>query len=281
MELCQLHERFIMERRYLRNVSKATITFYQSCFKALPLNPENYKADLVLGIQRLQGREVQARSINDYIRGNKAFLRWCHEEGIVKEPIKLHWLKEERKVIQTLSDGHVQALLAFRSVGVNLHRAHLIALTIIDTGLRASEGLGLTKEAVDMDNLIVKVIGKGGKHRLVPFSFELRKSLYHFWKTCNPNIYVFGTKNNTKLSVRNLNRDFKILGKKCGITSVRFSPHTLRHTFAVNWIRKGGDLYQLSRVLGHSNISTTALYLKSLGVADLAVTSQRVSLLAR
>ncbi len=54
--MLELHERFLQERRYFRNVSPATITFYQSCFKGLPLHPESWKSDLLAGIERLKGR---------------------------------------------------------------------------------------------------------------------------------------------------------------------------------------------------------------------------------
>ncbi len=56
------------------------------------------------------------------------------------------------------------------------------------------------------------------------------------------------------------------LGGKCGITGVRFSPHTLGHSFAVNYLRNGGNLKYLRRILGHSSLSTTQRYLRSLGV---------------
>ena len=61
--------------------------------------------------------------------------------------------------------------------GCNLSRAHLLALLLLDTGLRFSEALGLRWENVDLESLLVKVVGKGGKHRAVPISFEGRKAL--------------------------------------------------------------------------------------------------------
>ena len=73
MQLCGPHERFAQEQQYFKNVSPATITFYQSCFKALPLNPETWKTDLRAGIERPKAKSIQARSIDDYIRGNRRF----------------------------------------------------------------------------------------------------------------------------------------------------------------------------------------------------------------
>jgi site-specific recombinase XerD len=280
LELGTLHERFILERRYLRNVSPATITFYQSCFKALPLRPEHYKADLVLGVQALKARNVQPRSINDYIRGNKAFLRWCQEERIVKEPIKLSWLKEEQKVLATLSAEQVQRIIHWKPVGSNFMRAHAVCLTILDTGVRISECLNLSRPDLDFENMILRVLGKGNKHRLVPMSIELRKVLFRY---CGKHEHqlAFSTRNGTRITTRNFQRDMKLMGKRLGLTGVRFSPHTLRHTFAVGYLRAGGNLFYLSKILGHTSVKTTERYLQSLGIEDLQKVHSSLSLLTK
>ncbi|MDP8980054.1 MAG: site-specific integrase [Acidobacteriota bacterium] len=72
----------------------------------------------------------------------------------------------------------MKALIAFRPTGTNATRAHMAALAILDTAVRASELLGIMPDAIDWDSLVLKVLDKGNKHRLVPFSFELRKRLY-------------------------------------------------------------------------------------------------------
>jgi site-specific recombinase XerD len=132
-----------------------------------------------------------------------------------------------------------------------------------------------------MDNLILKVVGKGNKHRLVPFSVELRKALWKSLARRQDPVFIFGTKNHTKVTVRNIERDFKALGNQLGITGVRFSPHTLRHSFAVGYLRKGGNLFYLSKILGHSSVKTTERYLQSLGIEDLQAVHNSLSLLTR
>jgi integrase/recombinase XerD len=82
---------------------------------------------------------------------------------------------------------------------------------------------------------------------------------------------------NTPVTVRNFERDLKVLGAKLGISGVRFSPHTLRHTFACEYLRRGGNLEYLRRILGHSSILTTQKYLRSLGVADLQAAHEGLS----
>jgi site-specific recombinase XerD len=164
---------------------------------------------------------------------------------------------------------------------VNETRTHTAALLILDGGYRISEVLALPYEAVDFDNLAVKVRGKGGKHRLVPLSAEMRKKLFRFaGKRSGPGVLVFGTRRNTLVTVRNFERDLKVIGEKLGITGVRFSPHTLRHSFAACYLKNGGNLFYLSKILGHSTVKTTERYLQSLQIGDLQAVYDRLSPMA-
>jgi integrase/recombinase XerD len=93
--------------------------------------------------------------------------------------------------------------------------------------------------------------------------------------------YLLPTRSGGKVSVRNIERDFKTLFKQIGIEGVRASPHTIRHSFAVCYLRNGGNLEFLRRILGHSSLITTQKYLRSLGVEDLAAVHNSLSPLAR
>ena len=184
-------------------------------------------------------------------------------------------------MISTLSGDQIKRMLNFRPKGTNQTRTQTAALLMLDGGYRLSEVLGLRYENCDFDNLMVKVRGKGGSHRLVPLSTDMRKMLYRFAsKYSAPGRLLFGTRNNTMVTVRNFERDFKLIGEKIGITGVRLSPHTLRHTFAVSYLRAGGNLFYLSRVLGHTSVKTTERYLQSVGVDDLQAVHDRLSPLA-
>ena len=150
---------------------------------------------------------------------------------------------------------------------------------LLDTGLRIEEALSLQRDQLDLENLLVKVKGKGEKHRIVPMSFELRKVLYR-WLSRHESSRIFPTVQGRRLTQRKLLRDLKLLGKKLGVNGVRVSFHTFRHTFAVNYLRSGGNLFYLSKILGHSSVTTTERYLQSLGVEDLRAVHDRLSLLS-
>jgi integrase/recombinase XerD len=273
----ELFEQFIQERVYLKGVSPKTVISYQCAFKAFGGATES-KSAMMQRIAELRAKGISPISVNTYLRHLKAYLRWMEQEGHTKEPLRVQFLKTESKVLSTLSPEHIKRLLGFRPRGINQSRTHTAAMLMLDCGLRISELLGLQFEHCDFDNLVVKVKGKGGKHRLVPVSADMRKALYRYaTKHSGVGKLLFGTRNNTRVTVRNFGRDFKRVGAALGITGVRLSPHTLRHTFACEYLRRGGNLEFLRRILGHSSILTTQKYLRSLGVEDLQAAHEGLS----
>jgi integrase/recombinase XerD len=273
-----LIEQFIRERTYLKGVSQNTLHWYRDSFHAFQ-DATHSKEAIVQRISELMVRGVKAVSINTYLRCINAYLRWLHlEHG--HDLIKIPRLKEEQKVLVTFAPVQVKALLTFKPKGRNQARAHAASCLILDTGLRISEALGIQRDDIDLDNMFIRVTGKGNKQRLVPMSLELRKLLFR-WTQRHPKGLVFATRIGTRLTVRNFQRDFKALCARLAITDVRCSPHTLRHTFAVSYLRAGGNLFYLSKILGHTTVTTTQRYLQSLGIDDLKAVHDRLSLLTR
>ncbi len=127
--------------------------------------------------------------------------------------------------------------------------------------------------------MLVTIMGKGRKERKVPFSFELRKILYRYMQR-EKRKYAFGTNRQTACTTRNLQRDLVAICKKM-FSGVRCSWHTLRNTMAARYLRAGGNIYYLSKILGHSSVKTTEVYLRSLGVEDLLAVHNGLSLLSR
>jgi integrase/recombinase XerD len=282
-------QQYVEDRKYIRNVSPKTLSWYQDAWKAFGPHLEPILASggpvregVRAGVVALSQKGVRPVSVNSYLTCVRAYLWWLFNEGHLKEKPKVQLLKCETKIIATFSQSQIQALLNFKPKGTNLTRAHTVALVLLDTGLRISEALGLELTSADFDNLNLTVRGKGNKQRLVPISFEGRKVLYKFiQRRRTPGPYIFGTRNGTKVTVRNFLRDFKALGKRLGLMGVRVSPHTLRHTFAVSYLRSGGNIYYLSKILGHTSVRTTERYLQSLGIQDLQAVHNRLSLLGR
>jgi integrase/recombinase XerD len=268
---------FITERRYLKNVSPKTILWYEQSFRSFG-GALDSKSAIVSRIAVLRQRGVSAISVNSWLRCINAYFRWLHTEH-GRELIRIPRLQEERKVLATLSPEQIKRLLQYRPKGKNRTKAHLTACVILDCGLRISEALSLTWEQVDLDNLCLKVKGKGSKERLVPVSLELRKMLFR-WHQKQKEALVASTRNGTRVTTRNFQRDLKDLCARIGLTGVRTSPHTLRHTFAVSYLRNGGNLFYLSKILGHTSVKTTERYLQSLQIGDLQAVHDRLSVLS-
>jgi integrase/recombinase XerD len=185
MNLASLEQAFITERRYLKNVTRKTLSWYACSFSAFRPFLANVKGEddlkpmVKTAVLELAERGLSPVSINVYLRCLNAFMKWLHDEEHIGVPIRIAPLKTEKKVLAVLTPEQVQQLVAYRPRGKNEIRAHTLALLILDTGMRADEALNVRKQDVDLDNLLVTVIkGKGQKQRIVPFSFQLRRVLF-------------------------------------------------------------------------------------------------------
>jgi integrase/recombinase XerD len=268
-------ERFIQERVYLKNVSPQTVRYYRWVHRAFAHFIERPTQNgLLERIIELKEGGLSPTAINTYLRGLKAYLRWAGFE------IRVQFLKTEHKVIATFHPEQVRRLVTFKPTGVNAVRVHMLACLILDTGLRIDEALKLRRADIDFDNLSILVRGKGRKERRVPMSMELRKRLYRY-QLKNSHDAVFSTSGGVAISQRNSLRDLKCMCDQLAIKGVRTSWHTLRHTFAAEYLRRGGNLFYLSRILGHADIKTTQVYLRSLGIEDFRAVHDGLSMLTR
>jgi integrase/recombinase XerD len=286
MNLASLEQAFITERRYLKNVTRKTLSWYACSFSAFRPFLANVKGEddlkpmVKTAVLELAERGLSPVSINVYLRCLNAFMKWLHDEEHIGVPIRIAPLKTEKKVLAVLTPEQVQQLVAYRPRGKNEIRAHTLALLILDTGMRADEALNVRKQDVDLDNLLVTVIkGKGQKQRIVPFSFQLRRVLFKHsaTQTVPHSELVFCTSSGKALTQRNALRDLKGIGQRIGAPHIRF--HLLRHTFATEYIRTGGSVAMLRKILGHSSIATTMIY-EHLQTEDLKNVHHQHSILA-
>lgn len=282
-----LENQFITQGVYLRGWSPKTVETYRLSLAAFSralagltepasISPARLSQFVVwMRDQRLThgGCNVRIRSVNSY-------LGWLREAGHLPEHLRIKLLPNPPKPHTTFSDADLRGLLNYRPVTWSQRRAWTLAILLLDTGMRISEALSLEREHVDLDALVLSVIGKGSRIRLVPISVEGRKSLFR-WLTGTEGRYVLGTRRGRLWSRRNAYRDLTRLCRSAGITAAHVNPHAFRHCFAVSYVRNGGDIYRLSRILGHSSLSTTQVYLRSMGLEHLREGHAKYSPLGR
>lgn len=280
-----MFDQFIKELQYLKNLSPLTIKSYRQAYgRYCKYSGENdilpTKASLNQFVIKMREAGLKPTSCNISIRAINSYLGWLHENEFVKERFKIKQLKEERKVIKPYTDEELQRILRFKPKDFYEHRLAVLAAPLIDTGIRIEEALTLKTSGLDLYNQLLRIKGKGSKERIVPFSFELRKLLVLYLKKRlnKAGDYVFCATTGSRLSYRNILRDWERLCRKLGISYRSF--HQLRHNFGLNFIREGGDISELRRLLGHSSITTTQLYV-NLQTEDLKRAHMKTSILSR
>jgi integrase/recombinase XerD len=272
----ELFAKFVKEKTYLTNVSSRTITFYWSSWKiCAPYLPEkvedlNESALKGLVVSLREEKKQKAKSVNTYVSAINSFLTWLKEEKYTQEHFKIKKLKLEQTIFRVFTEKHIKTILDYKPTNAYEWRLWAILCLLIDTGMRIDECLKLKERDINFESLALIVKGKGGKERFIPFSPPMRKILIRYFKEKNKrevkSDLAFPSFTGNEQIQRNVLKDMKNFCEKLGIEGVRVSPHTLRHSFAIWYLVNGGDLYTLSRILGHSSITVTQIYLRSMGI---------------
>lgn len=277
---------FIQERRYLKNVSPSTVSWYTHAFKWLPSESPS-QDELKDAVMRMCEQGLKATGCNANIRAINAYLHWStgaeRKCGAGCNHLRISQLKEPQNIPPTFTAAQITLLVNWKPKAKNFYqrRLHLLALLLLDTGCRISEALTLYVRDVDLDNMLITLDGKGRKQRIVPFSFALRRAVHRFTMDFNrkPDSLLFATRQDTRVGRMTTLRGVKILCEQLGFAPPPRTLHAFRHTFAVNYLRKGGSVFHLQKVLGHSSLEMTRRY-ANLVTADLQAVHQRISLLA-
>ena len=273
-----LHDDFVKHGTYLRNWQPTTIRTYRQGLNSLGIECPT-KADLDAWVIRLREQGLTPGGCNMYVRTVNSYLTWLHEEAHVSARLRVKLLRAPLRQHTLLSPADVRCLLRFQARTKGEHRTKALILLLLDTGIRITETLTLERAKVRLDDMLITVWGKGAKEPTVPFSLELRPVLYRWLQRAPASPFVFSTASGARLTYRNAFREVRAVCERAGVR-VACHPHLFRHQFAANYIKHGGDIYRLSRLLGHTAITTTQAYLRSLGVEELRDGRERLTPLA-
>ncbi|WP_430408795.1 tyrosine-type recombinase/integrase [Kordia sp.] len=280
MNIELLLEDFCYYSSYIRGVSDMTTKRYRekvgAFCRTMEVNTTDELNEKVVHNYFLIGRVQKKWSVatyRTYYMTLKVFFNWCVTKKHLEENFieNLELPKREKSLPKAMKKRDALFLLEVVYNYPYTHRFlkyrnHAMFSMFLFTGLRKNELLNLKLNDVDLENLTVFVRqGKGNKDRIIPISYTLAQSLKKYLlerkkqrKTC-PEFFVSS----------NRNKGYSENGLKLLVNQLReasglyFTIHTLRHTFATLMLEGGCDIFSLSKMMGHSDIKTTTIYLSS------------------
>ncbi|HAZ07370.1 MAG TPA: hypothetical protein DCZ01_02355 [Elusimicrobia bacterium] len=274
------------------NLAAGSITWYRHILKDL--------AAFLAESEARELKEVSPALLRDHLSGLRrrghasetvfrtyggircAFRFWMREGMIARNPMELvERPRRERALIRPMSPEQATRLLdtpdARSWEGV---RDRAMMMLMLDSGLRISEVLSLDSGRVDWLNCSAIVMGKGRKERSVPFSARTAQALLEYARARSQRpakaAQFFLGRTGKPICRSKMRKLILRYGQQAGIEGVRLSPHTLRHTFAVLYVRNGGDSFSLQEILGHSTLEMTRQYV-NLARRDVAEQHKKFS----
>ncbi len=218
-------------------------------------------------IQSMLDKGLSRGTIRIRMRAIRAFCNFLEREEIIEaSPMKDAEIpKVPARYPEIISNAQARKLMsaARRTTWTGIRNRSMLGM-FLDTGMRLSELIGLDLEDVDLRSGTVRIrSGKGDKERHVYMGRALLRTMRKwievrgFHQEGTP---FYLTKDGNRLDLRNVERIVERIAKRANLSGIRITPHILRHTFATHYIQNGGDPFSLQRILGHSDIKTTMIY---------------------
>ena len=224
-------------------------------------------------IQGKVHKNWSAKTIRNRLQALKLYLDWCVRNKLIAiNPVaEIDLPKLPKKIPRHLTLEQSEHLLDWtRNFRYSYKFERLRAIAIISlfiySGIRLQELLNLRTEDLRFDDRSVFIkSGKGDKDRLIPMGFDLYRALQAYLKDRdrlkrqNPHFFL-SLSADQPMQYQSVKRLVEKLRKKSGIY---FTPHMLRHTFATLMLEGGADIFAISKMMGHSDIKTTTIYLSA------------------
>lgn len=229
-----------------------------------------------------QERGLSSSYIVGGVRTLRAWFNWMQDEGFLEDnPMdKVRTPKQQQRIIEPLETEEIRRLLkAVDGNSVSAVRNRAIILMLLDCGLRVSELCALDANDVDIKGGWVRVReGKGWKERKVPIGGSLRRALWQYNavrpQTMGGNNRFFLTTDGWPMSTERVRKMLVRKGLKAGVDNVH--PHRFRHSFALHYLRNGGDALTLRMLMGHTTLQMVSKYVQ-LASADLKAAHAKAS----
>jgi integrase/recombinase XerD len=212
---------------------------------------------------------ARPRSTARQLSSFRRFFRYLVRESVIREDptAEIAMPKIGRSLPKSLTEEEVEALLGAPQVSDPLgHRDRTMLEVLYATGVRVSELVNLRHAQVNLNQGVIRIVGKGNRERLIPLGEEAMRWLNEFARGPRGEIllerqsdYLFPTRRGDRMTRQAFWHIIKRYARKAGVTK-ELSPHTLRHAFATHLLNHGADLRVVQMLLGHSDLSTTQIY---------------------
>ena len=214
--------------------------------------------------------------MQNYHKHLRAFFNWLLNEEVISEsPMERISVPVARSnQIQPFTPEQVRAILDAARHSKHKRRDEALVALLLDSGVRVSEACGLRVKDIDWHNHRCTVLGKGNKTRTAPLGRSSSRLLWQYLKEerRGPDEPLFlsdrGQRTGEALTRNGMFQLIQRLGQRAGLEAIRCSPHTFRHTFAVMFLRAGGNSFTLKEILGHTSLHITNRYV-ALAQADI------------
>jgi len=273
----QVIDRFLDAIWMERGLSENTLGAYRADLLALNTRLTGKGVDLVSASKsdildyiswRVEGG-AKPRSTARQLSSFRRFFRYLLREGVISDDptAQIAMPKIGRALPQSLTEEEVDALLGAPNVSESLgHRDRAMLELLYATGVRVSELINLKMSQVNLNQGVLRIVGKGDRERLIPLGDEAQDWLKEFMDGPRVEIllerqseYLFPTRRGDRMTRQAFWHIIKRYAKKAGV-SKKLSPHTVRHAFATHLLNNGADLRVVQLLLGHSDVSTTQIY---------------------
>jgi len=205
-------------------------------------------------------------------RALRAMWNWAvRDELLPSTPFsRVKLPRYQKPVMPVLQPEQFSELLSVTRAHPRYTLRNIALLTVMfDTGVRVGELVGLKLDDVDWEQGRLTVLGKGNKLRTVPVGSQALRCLHRYIHRERTPAFpqeqnVFLNRLREPLMVSGVQQELEFLGAKAGLERAECSPHTFRRGFAVQYLRNGGDVFQLQQILGHESLEMTRRYVRYL-----------------
>lgn len=267
-------------KAYISHINQFITYMNNSNIKNVNYNDyENY-------IIYLRTKKIESVTIHSYAQSLKTFLRYCYENGFIKENIyeRIKLPRYKKKAIEILSENGIDKLLnyfvPYSFLGA---RNNLIIILMLDSGLRLNEVVNLSMIDFNIEKRLIKINGKGQKQRYVPLTDRIYEAFKDYIACFDykfaPLHQLFVDINGFPINQECIKSFFRRMRKD--LQMPKLHPHLLRHTFATLFLVNGGDPLSLQLILGHTTLTMTQKYVHFVAEMQLVNTMKYSPLSAK